>query len=263
MKNLLKNKKGFSLAEILLVVAIVVILSGATMIGIASMVNRSQAAASRAVANNANFEADAVLKVNKKKGMVNNEPFETETLNTGNAEGGETNNNNNTNNSNNSNNSNTNNPVNTTQGSSESSSESTTESTTAAQGGGSHEIEHNGSGGSSPSFTTTTGTHWDANDTRDNPWGSHVPDVTSQGSVSFGSTPVSSFTISVTGKVMEYSCNDWRYSITDNNDGTYTISYTANQYEYNPPISSVALTFKVDGEKAADIKVTKYTEYKP
>ncbi|MBR1905245.1 MAG: prepilin-type N-terminal cleavage/methylation domain-containing protein [Clostridiales bacterium] len=83
MKNLLKNKKGFSLAEILLVVAIIVILSGATMIGIASMVNRSQAAASRAVANNANFEADAVLKVNKKKGMVNNEPFETETLNTG------------------------------------------------------------------------------------------------------------------------------------------------------------------------------------
>ncbi|MCR5340262.1 MAG: type II secretion system GspH family protein [Saccharofermentans sp.] len=86
MKNLLKNKKGFSLAEILLVVAIIVILSGATMIGIASMVNRSQAAASRAVASNANFEADAVLKVNKKKGIIDKIPTETETLNTGNAD---------------------------------------------------------------------------------------------------------------------------------------------------------------------------------
>ena len=86
MKNLLKNKKGFSLAEILLVVAIIVILSGATMIGIASMVNRSQAAASRAVASNANFEAEAVLKVNKKKGIIDKIPTETETLNTGNAD---------------------------------------------------------------------------------------------------------------------------------------------------------------------------------
>jgi prepilin-type N-terminal cleavage/methylation domain-containing protein len=87
MKNLLKNKKGFTLAEILLVVAIIVVLSGATMIGIASMVNRSKATASIAQSKSADFEADAVLEVNKKKGLLAEGPVETETLETGNDTG--------------------------------------------------------------------------------------------------------------------------------------------------------------------------------
>ena len=83
MKNLLKNRKGFTLTEILLVVAIVVILSGATVIGVASWVNSAQATASKAKNDSANFEADAVLEVNKKKGYVNSEAVETTKLETG------------------------------------------------------------------------------------------------------------------------------------------------------------------------------------
>ena len=87
MKNLLKNRKGFTLAEILLVVAIVVILSGATVIGVASWVNQSKATADQLVAKNADFEASAVKDVNEKKGTLSTDPVETETLATGNNEG--------------------------------------------------------------------------------------------------------------------------------------------------------------------------------
>ena len=93
--------------------------------------------------------------------------------------------------------------------------------------------------------------------------GAHVPDVTSTGSIYFGSTNVSSFTISVPGNVLYYQCTDWRYTIKDNGNGTYTFTYTANQYKDNPPISSVSMTFKVEGEEEADITVTSYTPYVP
>lgn len=83
MKNLLKNRKGFTLAEILLVVAIIVILSGATVIGVASWVNQSQTTAHAVESKSAAFEADAVDKVLKAKGNVGSDPHETETLNTG------------------------------------------------------------------------------------------------------------------------------------------------------------------------------------
>ena len=103
MKNLLKNRKGFTLAEILLVVAIVVILSGATVIGVASWVNQSKATAQQLTAKSADFEASAVKDVNEKKGTLGTNAVETESLETGSTE---TNNNgNNGGNGNNGNNS--------------------------------------------------------------------------------------------------------------------------------------------------------------
>ena len=82
MKKLIRNKKGFTLAEMMLVVAIIVILSGATIVGVSAMLNRSKESANRAVSNNANFESDAVLQVNQKTGNLPSDPVETETLNT-------------------------------------------------------------------------------------------------------------------------------------------------------------------------------------
>ncbi|MBR6484313.1 MAG: hypothetical protein IKT14_04785, partial [Clostridiales bacterium] len=58
-----------------------------------------------------------------------------------------------------------------------------------------------------------------------------------------------------------FQSNDWRYSITDNGNGTYTVSYTANQYEYNPPLGSVGFSFNVNGNTAPDIQVLSYTTY--
>ena len=40
--KMLKNKKGFSLAELMIVIAIIVILSGATAVGVVSWVNKAQ-----------------------------------------------------------------------------------------------------------------------------------------------------------------------------------------------------------------------------
>ena len=88
MKNLLKNRRGFTLAEILLVVAIVVVLSGATIIGVASWVNQSQATANQLTAKSADFEKDAVKDVNEKKGTLKDNPIETESLPTGQQNGG-------------------------------------------------------------------------------------------------------------------------------------------------------------------------------
>ena len=83
MKNLLKNKKGFTLAEILLVIAIIVILSGATVIGVASWLNSSKATAEKIAHDAADFEPAANESVKKKKGTLGSLPQETETLNTG------------------------------------------------------------------------------------------------------------------------------------------------------------------------------------
>ena len=47
-----------------------------------------------------------------------------------------------------------------------------------------------------------------------------------------------------------------------NQDGTYTVSYTANQYEYNPPVSCIdGLSFTVNGDEAPVITVVEYTLY--
>ena len=83
MKNLLKNRKGFTLAEILLVVAIIAILSGATIIGVASWVNSSKQTAEQLTHNAADFEPGAYASVKAKKGTLPSYVEETETLNTG------------------------------------------------------------------------------------------------------------------------------------------------------------------------------------
>ena len=185
MKNLLKNRKGFTLAEILLVVAIVVILSGATVIGVASWVNQSKATADQLVAKNADFEASAVKDVNEKKGTLSTDPVETETLATGNNEGNgggeETQNNNNNNNNNN--NINSGNATEAPETTTESTTESTAASGDSTQG---TTKTYTGSGPSSGSFTTQSGTHWDPDvDLGYDEWGNHrtganVPDTASQ-----------------------------------------------------------------------------------
>ena len=94
MKNLLKNKKGFTLAEILLVIAIITILSGATVIGVASWLNSSKATAEKIAHDAADFEPAANESVKKKKGTLGSLPQETETLNTGATQNNNNNNNN-------------------------------------------------------------------------------------------------------------------------------------------------------------------------
>lgn len=78
----MKNKKGFTLAEILLVVAIIAILSGATLVGVSSLVNNSKATASKVQNDAQNFELAAASKVKGAAGNVPSNPVETETLNT-------------------------------------------------------------------------------------------------------------------------------------------------------------------------------------
>ncbi|SEW17452.1 hypothetical protein SAMN05216413_1389 [Ruminococcaceae bacterium KH2T8] len=110
------------------------------------------------------------------------------------------------------------------------------------------------------SFDVSYGSHWDSSVA---PYGANVADTTASGSISFDA-PVQSFTISVDGQITNDACNslDWRYSITNNNDGTYTVTYTANQYEYNPPVSFIdGLRFTVNGDQAPVITVVEYTFY--
>lgn len=110
------------------------------------------------------------------------------------------------------------------------------------------------------SFDVSYGSHWDSSVA---PYGANVADTTASGSISFDA-PVQSFTISVDGQITNDACNslDWRYSITNNQDGTYTVSYTANQYEYNPPVSCIdGLSFTVNGDEAPVITVVEYTLY--
>ncbi len=119
-----------------------------------------------------------------------------------------------------------------------------------------------GSTGSTVGTTSSTGSHWDSNDHRDNPWGSNVPDTTYTYSLDFGSRQVHSVTIAVDADaVMEFNHSlDWRYSWTDNGDGTYTITYTAND-QYNPRISSFnnLVTVKVNDTGSASITVVGYS----
>ena len=45
-------------------------------------------------------------------------------------------------------------------------------------------------------------------------------------------------------------------------NGTYTVTYTANQYEYNPPVNFIdGLRFTVNGDQAPVITVVEYTFY--
>lgn len=79
---IMKNKKGFTLAEILLVVAIIAILSGVTLVGVSSLVNNSKATADKVKNNAENFELAAASQIKSAGGKVASNPVETETLNT-------------------------------------------------------------------------------------------------------------------------------------------------------------------------------------
>lgn len=65
------NKKGFSLAEVMIVIAIIVILSGATAVGVVSWLNNAKNAQNNVLTNNGdNFENEARLAVESAKGEV-------------------------------------------------------------------------------------------------------------------------------------------------------------------------------------------------
>jgi type IV pilus assembly protein PilA len=66
MKKIQKSKKGFTLVEMVLVIAIIVILAAVLVLGIGAYLNKAKAAASSVVAHNSsvetvNSEIDAVL----------------------------------------------------------------------------------------------------------------------------------------------------------------------------------------------------------
>lgn len=71
MKKTMYNKKGFTLAEMLLVIGIIVILSGATAIGVISWVNNAKNTAANLEANNGDhFEQEALESVKKIAGTA-------------------------------------------------------------------------------------------------------------------------------------------------------------------------------------------------
>ncbi len=67
----MRNKKGFSLAEMMIVIAIIVILAGATAVGVVSWLNNAKNAQNNVLSNNGdNFENAARLAVETAKGEV-------------------------------------------------------------------------------------------------------------------------------------------------------------------------------------------------
>ena len=57
MKRIGKTKKGFTLVEMVLVIAIIVILAAVLVLGIGSYLNKARAAASSVTAHNSSVEA--------------------------------------------------------------------------------------------------------------------------------------------------------------------------------------------------------------
>ena len=57
MKKVSKSRKGFTLVEMILVIAIIVILAGVLVLGIGDYLNKAKAAASSLTAHNSSIEA--------------------------------------------------------------------------------------------------------------------------------------------------------------------------------------------------------------
>ena len=77
------NKKGFTLSEMLMVIAIIVILSGATAIGVVSWLNNAKNTAARLEQNNGdNFEKDARGEVESVRGTAGSHVVQQTNLNT-------------------------------------------------------------------------------------------------------------------------------------------------------------------------------------
>ena len=77
----MKNRKGFTLAEMMIVIAIVVILSGATVIGVVSWLNNAKTTAANLEANNGdNFEKEEMESIKKIGGTAGSLQQPTETL---------------------------------------------------------------------------------------------------------------------------------------------------------------------------------------
>ncbi len=279
-KNL--NKKGFTLIEAVVVVAIITIVTGVTVISVGSSMERYQQSANEAanrqfpeamvltrrnildVSNNQrvrealngrsagyNHSDDGSVGGDSEDTLGNNPaPQPSQTTPTQTTPAATT-------------------PTATTpEATTTTTTEATTTTTTApastsaaASASGPISAEQPGTNapGSNTSFGNVShGTHWNGFIW---PFGQNVPDTTASGNCSFDNNTVQSFTVHVSGEVRSYSCNDWRYSIRSNGNGDYTVTYTANQYQYNPPTSSVNLTFNVNGSDAPVVTVTGYTPY--
>ncbi len=57
MRKIGKTRKGFTLVEMVLVIAIIVILAGVLVVGIGSYLNKARAAASSVTAHNSSIES--------------------------------------------------------------------------------------------------------------------------------------------------------------------------------------------------------------
>ena len=78
----MRNKKGFTLVELLVVIGIIVVLSGATIVGVVSWVNNAKNTKEKVLnSNGENFENDARLAVETFAGKAPEYVKEKETLN--------------------------------------------------------------------------------------------------------------------------------------------------------------------------------------
>lgn len=243
MKKMSISKRGFTLTEIIVVVAIMVIVASAAFVGIAVSINRAQDSAARLQTDNgSNFEKDAWTAVdnitegaakffdisNYKPKIPTNTPVPTATPTPVPTQAPESN-------TQPPKNTNTNTPVPT----------NTPKPTTAPAAGSKPEgvsnLPGSVSAGSSSSVSVSVG------DARD--WGQDSRRIKID-----GSKPVYKVKVKVDGNSTSLDDVDWRYKIESAGNGVYEITYKANDNS-NKPINGFEFNFRSDKNSSSG-KVT-------
>lgn len=253
-----RNKKGFTLAEIMLVIAIIVIVSAAAVIGVAVTLNSAKSTTSDLEKHNEEFENDAWAKVKSiTQGAAEmigiqkhvpdkqdeTEPSESETEpedEPGGAGGGEAE------------------PSETKQNTPTPKPKVTNTPTPsptpkpATTGGTKPDNISNLPG------TVTTGKTDSAKVNVGNAqnWGVDAREVNVK-----GDKPIYSITVRVEGGSPVIDDTDWRYSVKDCGNGVFEVTYTSNS-QWNKPIDSMKFMYKSDhGTSTSKVQVQSIQYY--
>ena len=275
MKN---SKKGFTLTEILIVTAIIVIISGAAIAGIAVTIKNAKERGEYIQGKQGvNWESEAVLKVKNTKIELGNEQIyeesadtpaptagassDTEEMDDGSSTGGDS--------------------TGTDSGTGSDSTGGSTGDSGSATGGSSSGDTGDATGGNSGSTTsggstttassstggtsasvstsTSTGKRWNPSV---GPWGSNTATTTANVSLAAScNTQITNCTITVEeGDIWSWSFNNWKYDCQKIDDNTFEISYklTGDNATYNPPdttLSGFSITYDSDTEGKLTVSV--------